>query len=66
MLRNVIGVKMSQMSNQDKYEKVSLKEVVKRRGNRALEVSLAEYAELATSFENCEIRNFQGNMHTTI
>ena len=46
MLRRVTGVVMNQMSKQDKYAHVSVKEGIKSHGKRAIDAVLSEFTQL--------------------
>jgi hypothetical protein len=46
MFRKVIGITMSQMSKEDRYAQVSVKEGIKRYGHKAIEAVMKEYAQL--------------------
>lgn len=42
MLRNIIGLTMTQMSKEDKYAQVSAKEVIKRHSQKAIDAILTK------------------------
>ena len=46
LYRRVIGVTMSQLSKDDKYAQVSIKEGIRRHGDKAVEVVLKEFTQL--------------------
>ena len=46
MLRNVIGITMTQISKEDRYAHVSINEGIKRHGQKAIDAVLAEFMQL--------------------
>ena len=46
MIRNMIGITMTQMDKKLKYDQVSIREGVKKYGQKAIDVVLSEYTHL--------------------